>query len=440
MLVTPLLYPLTLIGSLQQASSSSQANPPEQSARSSEVEELQKRIEVLERRTGGQSGGQIDLSGDEVPLLLPSADSNHLGRAWYQNVDVWGFVATSYIDSGQAGEHRHGGFVIPEASLFVEAHAFEHASFRVDLQLVPLGGDDNETVSTGELYAHLHDLWKNDGGYSVGLKAGRMYVPFGEEYTWFRAPDNPLITDSAPFPYGYDEGVELYGGWHDIGWTLAITDGSEERSEQASSAKAINLKLQGKVGERLDLSASFMRHGSNPESAIELSGSHIEPVGAGGDPSSAGVSPSSTVSATLYEFDARYHAGHDTSLALSFGQASIDDQVNAFDRSLSWFSIEPRLELTDDLFASVRLSEIGTYDSEEGYHFDGEILAGGNEAFGYDAKRFQRLSAGLTWKPNPHQVVKFEIGRDRFWVIDGSAIDASADNRVFFGLELVLSF
>jgi hypothetical protein len=179
---------------------------------------------------------------------------------------------------------------------------------------------------------------------------------------------------------------------------------------------------------------------SNEASAIELSGSNIEPVGAGGETSSAGASPGDIVTADLYELNARYPVWKDTSLAVSLGHASLEDDVDRFDRSLSWFGVEPRWDITDKVFVTARVSEIGTYGSDEGYSFDGEILAGGNEAFGFDPKRFQRISAGLGWKPDPHTILKLEAGRDRFWVIDSSSFDPRGDQRLYFGLELVVSF
>lgn len=404
----------------------------------SEVRELRQRVEELERRYGTQSQG-IDLSGKELQSVPGVADSNPLSRPWYENIDVSGFGAVSYLDTGNAGEHPNGGFVLQQSSLFIDARAWEGVSFHFDIQAVPLGEDGNESIRTGEIYAHVRELWKDDSGDSLGLKAGRFYVPFGEEYTWFLAPDNPLISDSAPFPYGFDEGVELYGDYRGVGWIAAISDGTEERSHDDHPAKAINFKVFGKPCEPLYLSGSLMHNGNSGESAIEFGGSAIEPVGVDG-PSTAGVSPNGQVDATLYELDAKCRIRSDASLALSFGHGSVDDRSNAFDRDFRWFSVEPRYEITPNLWAVARLSEIGTYDSDEGYHFDGEILAGGNEAFGYDTRRLQRISAGLGWKPNPRTILKLEIGRDRFWVIDSSPFQPADDRRDFLGFELVVSF
>lgn len=415
------------------------AQEPTPNDSSPEVRALRERLDELERRLNQPGAGAIDLSDREVAASSVAADGTTLGRAWYENFDVWGFGALRYIDTGSAGEDRHGGFKVPQAALYIEAHAFEDTSVYVDLQLVPFAHDGDKVTRTGEIYLHQRNLWRNESGDSMGLKAGRIYIPFGEEYTRFRAPDNPLISVSAPFPYGFDEGVELYGTNDNLSWIAALTDGSDERSERDGVAKSFNGKLSGYVCESLYLSGSLMWNGEHAESAMELSGSHFEPVGAGGS-SSAGTSPSEEVSASLYQGDARWQIQDDVELGLALGHARIHDDAPGFDRSLTWFSIEPRFQITPRTFATLRLSEIGTYDDQEGYHIDGEPLAAGNDAFGYDAQRMQRLSVGIAHEPNPKTVLKFEVGRDRYWLIDGASAASTEDSRDFIGIELVVSF
>ncbi|MFT5326142.1 MAG: hypothetical protein ACI8P0_004016 [Planctomycetaceae bacterium] len=125
---------------------------------------------------------------------------------------------------------------------------------------------------------------------------------------------------------------------------------------------------------------------------------------------------------------------------MSFGQAFQDDSVNAFDRNFLWYSVEALHPLSDKTYVVARFSDIGTYDSGEGYHFDGKITAGGNSAFGYDAKRFQRLSVRLGWTPNPRTVIKAEVGSDWYDVIDASAFTPRDDDRWLAGMEVVLAF
>jgi hypothetical protein len=224
-----------------------------------------------------------------------------------------------------------------------------------------------------------------------------------------------------------------------MGWIVAITDGTDERSFEDDDDKAVNLKLYGNPTDWLYLSGSFMRNGQAAKSAFEFGGSHFQPIGAS-HASTLGSSPSDQVDATLYEIDAKIIFSDEGYIALSFGQAFQDDGAAAFNRDLLWFSIEGLCNVTDDVYAVIRYSEIGTYDSNEGYHFDGKITAGGNAAFGYDAKRFQRLSVGVGWKINPRAILKAEVGADWFEVIDASPLSPGDDDRWLAGLELVVKF
>ncbi len=440
---------LALAGALHgQQDPSNSTSPATGAPERSQIEVLRERIEALEGRLGAhatepgeRAGAQagLDLSERQLPSITETRGSNPLSRPWFENIEVSGFGAFSYLDTGSAGARPHGGFLLQEASIFLDAQAWEQADVHFDIQAAPLGVGASEQVGIGELYGNLKNLWTNPDGDHIGLKAGRFYVPFGEEYTWTRAPDNPLLSNSAPDPYGLAQGVQLYGSWGKLGWIAALSDGAEELDAGDHLAKALNLKVWGEPAGSVHLSASFMLNGKTDKSALEFGGSNLQPVGADGS-SSAGASPSTEIRAQLGELDAKLRLRSDASLALAFGAGKVDDAVDTFDRNLKWFRFEPRCDLSESVFAVLRVSEIGTYDAARGYHFDGEILAEGNDAFGYDTKRFQRLSLGLGWKINPHALAKIEVGRDRFWVISSSPISASADDRTFFGSELVLSF
>jgi hypothetical protein len=321
----------------------------------------------------------------------------------------------------------------------VEATAWEDVSFFLEVQANRLGKDPEKFVRTGEVHAHFRNLFKGHGENLLGLKVGRVDIPFGEEYLWQDASDNPLISTSAAYPYGFDEGVVLYGTLKGLGWIAAVTDGTDTQSVEDDPAKAFNLKFHGNPSDALYLSGSYMRNGKAGKSAFEFGGSHFQPVGAS-HLSTVGASPSDMVNATLYEVDSTYTFGKHVALAGSYGWAQVDDQDDTFDRDLRWFSIEPRITMTQGHYIVLRYSEIGTYDSDRGYHFDGKTTAGGNATFGYDTERFQRLSVGVGYRPNPRVVVKGEIGYDWFDLIGAAPPNAADANRLLTGAELVLIF
>ncbi len=269
----------------------------------------------------------------------------------------------------------------------------------------------------------------------MGIKVGRFDIPFGEEYLWQDAIDNPLITSSAPYVYGWDEGVLVYGSIGGLAFVGAITDGTDARSEEDHDDKALNLKLSGHPLDDLYVSLSLMRNGNAAKSAIEFGGSHFEPVGAS-HVSTLGESPSDFVSGALYQADARLKLSRINGYAsLSYGGAQQDDDAGVFERDFRWFSIEVLGHLSAKWYSVVRYSEIGTYDDDEGYHFDGKIYAAGNSSFGYDTRRFRRVAVGLGYEPNPRVRVKFEIGRDDFELIDASPLTGT-DDRGFVGAEV----
>lgn len=382
----------------------------------------------------------IDLSGAEYSSLQDVEKTEHvLARPWYQNVELSGFGAFWFIKSGADGTRPEAGFVIKETTLFVEAETWEDVALFFEIQTNALQRDHNSSVRTGEVYVHFRNVLSQWGDGLLGIKAGRVDIPFGEEYLWQDAPDNALISNSAAYPWLWDEGIVLYGKWRGMGWTAALMDGTIARSQEDDAEKAIVATIRGKPREPLYLSASFMKNGDSARSALLLGGSLLQPVGADGA-SSAGVSTSAKIDATLYQIDAQWKPTNKMAFDLTLGQAQVDDGDDTFDRDLRWFMLQGRFDLSRSLYAASRYSEIGTYDDAEGYHFGGEFLAGGNQAFGYDARRLQRLSAGLGWQLNPRAVLKLEVGFDRFEVIDASPFDPGDDDRTFYGVELATSF
>ncbi|MDH3222880.1 MAG: hypothetical protein OEO23_04125 [Gemmatimonadota bacterium] len=385
------------------------------------------------------AAAEVDLSGD----LLPAIDveqENAFGRAWYQNFELSGFGAFGFIDSGETGTAPEGGFQIQEATIFVETDIWRNSSIFVEIQTNRLGADESKFIRTAEVYGHFRDLIETPS-LNLGLKAGRIDIPFGEEYLAQDAPDNPLISFSAAYPYGWDEGVLLYGEAWGVGWIAAVTDGADDRSIEDNSEKAYNLKLYGDAFSWLYLSGSLMKNGDASKSAVEFGGSHFQPIGAS-HPSTVGASPSPAVDALLYEVDAKIRLGDNRLggyLSGAFGQAAQDDADDAFDRDLRWHTIEGLISGQGGLYLAARYSEVGTYDPVRGWHFDGKPTAGGNGAFGYDVERFRRVSLGVGWDPNPQVRLKVEVGEDDFKLIE-SAIPGSDGSRTLFGVGLTMRF
>lgn len=186
----------------------------------------------------------VDLSGEELPSLLPEGEA--ATEPWYDKLDITGFGAAGYLRSGPAGEHPDGGFAVKETSLFLEADVWDDTSLFFEIQVSPLLQDDRVSFETGEVYAHFRNVWSSSRGDHVGFKVGRIDIPFGEEYLWGDSPDNPMISHTVSFPWLTDEGVAAYGRLRGVGWVAAVTDGSMPRSMDENASKAVNLKLFGR--------------------------------------------------------------------------------------------------------------------------------------------------------------------------------------------------
>ncbi len=396
-----------------------------------------KRIQELETRLDEQEAAEVDLSEEET--RLEDSSSHVLSRPWFQNLTLSGYGAFDYLATGSEGLKDEGGFAVREAAFFIEADVWENISAFFEIRTDYKAATWHSSLRSAEIYVHFRNVlhfWDDD---LLGIKVGRFDVPFSEEYLRERPTDNPLITNSAHWLYGFDEGILFHGLIDQVGWLVAVTDGHSTRNFDDDSDKAVNVKVWGNPLDPLYLSASFMRNGRTSRSAFRFSGSEFRPVGAS-DPSTLGTSPSAKIDAMLYGLDARWTFQDKGYIGLSFGQAFVDDKDPSFNRDFLWWSVEGLYNIRPDFYAVCRWSEIGTYQSNEGYHFEGTFTAGGNSAFGYDTRRFRRLAVGLGWKPTPNVTVKLEGGGDRFEMIDGSAFRSDASKRWFVGSEIVVAF
>jgi hypothetical protein len=397
--------------------------------------------------------GTIDTAAEALPIvdLDPSEstelaigvqNSNHvLSNPWFKNFELFGFAAVGLYQTGSAGTKPDLVSEVKETSLFAEVDVWDDTAFFVELQLNRLGKDDQRFVSTGEVYINFKNI-PTKNPVKLGLKLGRFDIPFGEEYLWQDAIDNPLISSSAAYPYGTDEGILLYGRYNEFHWIFAITDGTDARSLEDNRSKAVNIKIYGHPSERLYFSFSAMRHGKTRKSAFEFGGSHLEPVGTSYR-SSAGNSESSFVKGILLECTMKaFLSGsiNGSYFNVNLGGAYQHDNQSTFDRDIYWLLVEFLFRIRGKKYLVLRYSEIGTYNDTEGFHFDGKTTAGANIAFGYDTKRFRRVGLGLGWAPHSRLKVKVEVGQDWFDLIDGSPLEAKNSHRSFFGVEVAVGF
>jgi hypothetical protein len=406
-----------------------------------ELARLRARVDALEQgRANGKAAerdGAIDLSDAELPSIAALHSGGVSTRPWYENVAISGYGAFDYINSGGAGSVRDA-LLVKEASLFLEAQVWENISFYFETWITRFLFDSGHGNDVGELYVKFSDLFGTRDGARLGLKLGRIDIPFGEDYLRQDATDDPLISLSAADVWAIDEGAAAYGRAGPLHWVFAVTNGNIALGADDGPSKLVCGKLYADVNRDLYLSASLLKSGKSGASTIWFGRGLITPVGLF-DTSSAGTSPSEQVDSTLWEVDAHVCGARRASLRLQFGEAFIDDHVNAFDRNLLWFQVEPAILLSEKLAFVTRYSQLATDNSNEGYLFEGDVFGSGG-ALGYDAHRMQRVACGLDWTINPHAKFKLEVGHDWYDVIAGSPFDPRNDKRLYGAMEIVASF
>jgi hypothetical protein len=387
---------------------------------------------------------RVDLEPEELPAVPEEAPDAHvLSREWSRNIRLDGFGAGGFVWPGKDGARPANGFLNYEATINVDAEVWKDVHFFQEVQIVRLAQEEQNFVRPGEVHVDLKDLARSlfgREGAGIGLKLGRVDIPFGNDYLTQDVLDNPLITFSAGYPYGVDEGLVLYGRHAGIGWQVSVLDGHRQQALDDDADKFVSLKLHGTLAKRLDWSASAFRNGKTSRSAWQFGGTFLEPVGARGQVSSAGASPSSRIEAAAYELNASWRLGEGRSVRAQFGRTFVKDAVEEFDRDITYFQLEPRWRLGPRWTLAGRFSAVGTFDRKKGYAFEGKPFAGGEDAFGFDTKALYRWAVGLGFWPNPRTVLKLESSIDDFQVIDQSLLDDGDERRSFFGLLVATKF
>jgi len=394
------------------------------------------------------SRARVDLSQDELPAL-PSADGDYdaggevAARPWYRNVDLFGFAAGGLVWTEEDGTDDKGSFLNYQGNLELRAQAWEDVYLHSELALAQIGHEDEPHVRVGELYVQLRDVTSVLFGWpsGVGMKVGRMDVPFGEDYRTRDVLDNPLITWSAAIPYAIDEGLLLYGTTAGVGWIATAMNGNLRRADDDDAEKFLSLKIFRDVTDSLYASASAYWNGDASVAAMGLGGNYWMPVGGWDYFSSAGVSASDKVDAYSYELDLRYDLPRASHVKAQFGQVFVDDANDAFSRTIYYGQLEPLWTMFDGRFyVAARASFVGTFDDEEGYVFEGRPFADGSDGFGYDTESLWRIALGAGYRPNDRMLLKLEWSRDRFALIDGSPLRGRNQARNLVGALLAVGF
>src|SRR5256884_1896334 len=386
-------------------------------------EQLREQSETLKRLTGR-------LNEMERARAQPQADRTDAGTSDRstqpglltrglpsENVVLSGEGGLAFFHQGSQGQFPNAEFRVDEAKLFLDAKVFQDVYFFAEVNLITREKDE-EYLELGELYVDFENvsrLWGQDR--LLNARAGRIDIPFGEEYLARDAIDNPLISHSLSDLWGVDEGVELYGRWKQLQYVLAVQNGGHPLLRDGDADKAVVGKIGYDPAKWLHLSASAMRTGNldvQKDQFTELwfGGGFIRQLGA----------PATTTKfqVELLEGDAQFlwPRGHFKSAG---GWLRVDDNDSTTDHSrrVHYYYVEAVQGVNEKFYGAARWSQV--------FAPDGFPLVGtgdfGQRLFGNLTEGLWRLSLGAGYRWSRDLVFKVEYSLNRGQELGGKPRD-----------------
>ena len=392
------------------------------------IEALETRMNALENRTAPTaptSPAPVAEAAAPGPANPPMPASSGEGFS----LRLSGEVGLAYFQSGPNGQFSNGEFRVDEARIYLEAPVWHNVFFHSETDLVTREATDTN-FHMGDVYADIESLpnpWGDDK--LINLRAGRIDIPFGEEYQTRDVMENVLISHSLSDVWGMDGGVEGYGSAGRVSYVAALLDGGGNSLHNAHSSKSAAGRIGYAGADWWNLSASAMRTGrlnstGDPVSAVWFDNGFFRSLGPG----------ATRYWADLYEGDAavKWKTG---TLKTAAGQARFNDNAPAAVdfRRMNYFYVEGTQRLTDQLYVSARYSEI---HAPGGYYLEGQ---GGAAQYFFGnvlTQQLERLSVGLGYRWGDPLLLKVEYSPE--WGQTVSAGPRAGEN--LFSTELGLKF
>ena len=345
-------------------------------------------------------------------------------------VNLSGEGGVAFFNTGSSGFSPQSDFRVDEARLFIEAPIWNEVYFYSDVDLATRE-NNNTQLYLNELYLDFQDvsqLWGRDSQFNV--RAGRLNIPFGEEYQTRNAIDNPLVSRSLPDIWGVDPGVEIYGALGKFSYVVAVQNGGGANGvEDFNGDKSVTGRIGYDPTRWLHLSVSGMRTGdlNNPKdftSAMWFGNGFFRSLG----------SPATTAfHANLVEGDAtvRWKSGHVSAFG-GYARYNDNDPSANNGRDIYYYSVEGVQGLSKKFYAAARFSEI---KADKGL----PIVGYGNFGdyfFGDLSSELWRLSLGLGYRFSDQLIIKTEYSFERGREMGGG----SRSHEDFFGTEAAFKF
>jgi hypothetical protein len=343
--------------------------------------------------------------------------------------------AVGFFNTGSSGHAPYSEFRVDEARLFLDAPVTDNVYFFTDIDLSTrentsasgqLGG---LSAQLGELYLdfeNVSQLWHKDG--QLNIRAGRINIPFGEEYQNRYAFENPLISHSLVDLWGIDPGVEFYGALGKFSYVLAVQNGGVNGVRDFNADKSVTARVGYTPNKHWHFSVSAMRTGEldatrDFASQLWLAEGWFRALGPG---------------ATLFHADLvqadvtrRWDSGHVSAYA-GLAQYGDNDPTGNYSRDILYYSLEAQQYLTKKFYVAARFGQIF---ADKGYPLPGfgnrgEFFLGNNLA-----TSLWRASLGVGYRLGEHLLLKTEYSIER-----GQGTGVARDNEDFFGTSAAFKF
>lgn len=403
---------------------------------------LQQQVEAQQRTIDALSASVADLKRADAKQeqalqslregSAGAASENVVARDRSHEIRLTGEAGLAFFNTGPAGMFPKAEFRADDPRLMVEAPVWKDVYLYGELDL--LTRETNvDSFQLGEFYVEFEGISRLWGASPdvLTLRAGRVAVPFGEEYQLRSPINNPLISHSLSDIWGNDEGVVVFGRTGTVSYALAVQNGGTSRLHDFNADKAVVGRVGWEPAKWLHVSASAMRTGELATVADNLS----EVWFANAFFRALGPAKSTAVFwANLYEADAvaRWKGGR---ASLALGQVRFDDSDTTADNSrrIRYGSLEVTQDITEKLFGAARYSEIR---APGGYPLAGWGSAGTFFFRPSLTEELRRLSLGAGWRFGPPLIWKMEYTRESGRMLNG----APRDQEDFFGSEIAVRF
>ena len=399
-----------------------------------QLRKQQELIESLSRKVGDlqQTNTQHseELNHLENEMKEPAAPAKSSGAFSLGKINISGEGGVAFFNSGSEGAFPNAEFRVDEAKLFVEAPIWNNVYFFSEINVMTRESLDL-SLQLGELYLdfeNVSQIWGQDR--MLNIRAGRMYIPFGEEYQTRFAIDNPLISHSLSDIWGVDEGIEFYGKVGQVSYAVAIQNGGPSGIRDFDSDKSVAGRLSYDPTRWLHLSASGMRTGD-----LKKPGDYWSEVyfGNGWFPPPSGTN-TSKYHANLVEGDVEFRLPHGHLKAFG-GYARYDDNYSFSHnpRDIYYYSVEGVHDLAHKLYAGVRFSQIM---ARNGFPIAGNGEMGDYFFSGDLTDNIWRLTLGLGYRWSENLLLKTEYTFERGKTVTGE----TRDHEDLFAVEAAFKF